>query len=1113
MNKKSQISAFIIIGIVILIAGGILIYVKNSSVKSKEIEPTAIIEVPVEKNAIAAYIQDCIIKESTGLIEELGRQGGTLNRSIYSFTTYPGIGYIESAPYIDAVTHLNSTDLQPYYFKINYTYFCEYNEFKGCVNSLIVRKRMQDELNSKIKEGLNDCIHLEQFRNKGYTVIEGSKNVQTTIASEEVQIQLNYPIKISKNDFVIEIKEYQASIKSDLGELYDLAVNITNNEISQGYFDEDEWMRNAGGEVQIEKHKPYPDTVYSLKKYNTKTKKEYAFNFAIQGKDTVSLIGFPSQVEVPNPYCNMPDGNCYANSDISLCTSLGGVSSTVPKCESPSSYLNGCTNCRSCGNHTNGESWCVYDSIVGNGYDYVGSRHYKQTCIDGRIYDTECRDFREELCTEDNSSTPKKAVCRVNRWQDCAEQKNKVACEDASKRDCKWDDWLVNASHPSYAMQRTDRGCHPDVPPGFRFWIGQSEQVCNVANEWRRCDGFACPLVWEEKVIQYCYFQGDCGRYRNIADKIGGDLPTLETPRNYIYLKDGWPERADSSDNRLELPLDKRNQGLLNGQEFDNPQGNYLAMLDGAIAFVEEASKWDICDFCDCAFGIPTGNCEFDKTVFIPQICRPWEAPLTGSDCEKCSEDSSKPCTEYRCKSLGTKCSYLVNSTTGVGSCTDKIGEDTTGPRILGYENIAGNYTMQPDYLLDMEGVRICNGNSCNDDDSGEDGIQPYSKLKLTLNLSEPAQCKLSPLPALNYGQIPSFGASPPFSTTYTTEITVVSLHDIESLILQLSGFTNLFSFIDLDLIQNKIETLASGAKELADKLGQDTSQIDWALNMFRTDIMPKAKQLKEGAGELLNEMMVQLTMKNIVSFVRCRDQSGNENSAEFFIKYTVAKDKEPPQLMNITPPNASLVTDPFDLKISLNEPSICKFSLGADDAYSSMPYTMDCALSWFDFNNGLYECKYTIPVSGASQSIYIKCADQPPATNQYVLHLVESTNFSVAHEEYSNMVFLQSTYIINITNDRILKNNNTQINVNIDTVQLTLLLDKESVCKYDSSPFKFEAMTNDLPCVASGDKYLCSKNLAGIPGNHTYYIGCRDVAVQTPNINQQSYVLQYFKG
>lgn len=1109
MNKKSQITAFIIVGIIVLIAGGIVVYVRTYNVEKQQVDPGVIQEVPIEANAITIYIRDCINQKTQPLLIELGKSGGTLNHS-YTYRPYPGITYTES------VINPTTNELVPHYYPVNYTYFCIQQGNFGCVNSLVTRDNMEEELNKAIKEELDSCINLDQFRDKGYDVEAGLREIRTTISAEQVEVILDFPLKISRGDSLVEISEVSSNIKSDLGKLYDLAVNIANNEIIKGYFDQDEWMREQGGEVGIEKHKPYPDIIYSLYRYNSKTSQELTFNFAVGGEDTVSLIGQPTSVKALNPYCNMPDGRCYANAKAAHCAATGGISSATPDCNAVAPYFDGCITCNDCGVHKHGESWCVYDSIVGGGYDYVGSRHYKQTCINGKIFDTECRDFREEICTEDNSVSPSQAVCRVNRWQDCAEQTNQNNCEDSSKRDCEWSPWLVDETSPAYGLQRPNRRCHPEVPPGFRFWEGKSEEVCNVANEWARCEGLGCPLVWTEAVMQYCYFQGDCGDYRNIADNISITHWNYEKPREYIYLEDGLIDLADSPDNKLNLPLNTRYQNTLNGDEFDNPEGSYGAIINAANDWFAEASTWEVCDFCDCIGDTPTGDCVFDETVFSAVMCRPWAAPYKGDDCDKCGEDSLKPCTEYRCKSLGSKCVYNYDAELGLGECYEYSVVDSVGPEISYDGSILGDFSVEADTLLGIsaDGYWLCNGDTCDDEDGITDGMSPYYTLLFVVNLSEEAQCKLSPLPNLDFNQIPSFGVGGIYDTVYPIVIRVSKFEDVKKQFLKVSQFNTILELAKVENIEKKLTEIKDNAIEIAEEFDQpiDETSLNAALEQFKSEALPLIENFYMSMGSAIREILLQMEMRNALVFLRCQDRAGNQNERQFFVKYTIGEDKTYPVIWGAAPLNETVVPGAFKLILSLNEPAVCKYSLDGDNTYDTMEHTMDCATSEFDVNFGLYECTTVIPNTPSDAEIHIKCADQPPITRRYNLHLLKSTNFSVAYSDYKNMLILKSNYVINVTYDLVLRNNNTKINVKTDKVQLNLFLDEKSQCRYADSYVRFEDMNDSLSCTDYGDEYLCSHLFDGIIGDKSFYIGCRDAEPAIPNINDNSYFLKYFR-
>jgi len=61
--------------------------------------------------------------------------------------------------------------------------------------------------------------------------------------------------------------------------------------------------------------------------------------------------------------------------------------------------------------------------------------------------------------------------------------------------------------------------------------------------------------------------------------------------------------------------------------------------------------------------------------------CMAWQAPRGGSDCTKCNSDPLKPCSEYRCRSLGQTCK-LINAGTGLDKCIDGSRDDVTSPGI-----------------------------------------------------------------------------------------------------------------------------------------------------------------------------------------------------------------------------------------------------------------------------------------------------------------------------------------------------------------------------------------------------------------------------------------------
>ncbi len=67
--------------------------------------------------------------------------------------------------------------------------------------------------------------------------------------------------------------------------------------------------------------------------------------------------------------------------------------------------------------------------------------------------------------------------------------------------------------------------------------------------------------------------------------------------------------------------------------------------------------------------------------------CFPWEPPLGGADCELCNADPLRPCSEYRCKSLGQACE-IVNAGSANPMCVWVGKGDTSAPVISPWEDI-----------------------------------------------------------------------------------------------------------------------------------------------------------------------------------------------------------------------------------------------------------------------------------------------------------------------------------------------------------------------------------------------------------------------------------------
>jgi hypothetical protein len=743
ISKKGQITIFIIIGIISLIFISAILWMDNQKTQTTSTQLDKKINYNVE--GFQTYVESCIKQETEPSIKVLGLNGGTLDQ-LNSYKMYDGK---------------------------RFRYLCTQGETNiDCQNIILTRQDLEIELEGYLEKKLKECINLGIFKKRGYKITSQSTQVDIKITTSGVIVTLNYPVTFEKKDEKTYFNEFIVDLDNPLSQLYELSNQIINHETIEGFFNKDEWLTQHNNIIKINKHKTYPDIVYSLVKEDKKTKEIYEFNFAIQGKNTINDYSIHTASNNNLGCCqNSYDNMCFANSLQSQCESKTETiySKDITSCNClnrtsfPESNLckdKPCKNCDQTWNYNSqsysnkqkdhGESWCVYDGPVGEGFDYVGSRHYKHSCIDGVEYVEEARDYREEICIDETKQGKSIAEIRINRWRSCFSQNNENSCLDTEKRDCAWKDALVNKKVPSYGLQRLDKGCFPISPPGFMHWKNNGYSVCSSANEWRYCDGYNCPDAWVDAVARLCYSMGDCGNFRNIADKItqSGYTNTDNIEREYLYLEDGLINKGHYYS--LYIPLSNIKQAELTGDEFNNEGYTSQEMLEAQQTWYSDASTWNSETFSQTNKESPQGY------IFASGTCNVWNAPASSRDCDICNNYKKKPCTEYKCKSLGQSCKY--SEINGIGTCSsngqigtietlEKIGlipgtinliiepqtleissnqlSDNDAPEIIDYNILTENMNIETVEFNHIQGIKL------------DPAVYPFKTIKLEIKTDE----------------------------------------------------------------------------------------------------------------------------------------------------------------------------------------------------------------------------------------------------------------------------------------------------------------------------------------------------------------------------------------
>jgi len=89
-------------------------------------------------------------------------------------------------------------------------------------------KSMEDQLSTFVENKVDNCL-FDSYAEQGFTIIKGKPSADVEINQNEVLLNLDMDFTVEKEDTVI-IKTHELSVQSNLGELYDSAKSVYNEE-------------------------------------------------------------------------------------------------------------------------------------------------------------------------------------------------------------------------------------------------------------------------------------------------------------------------------------------------------------------------------------------------------------------------------------------------------------------------------------------------------------------------------------------------------------------------------------------------------------------------------------------------------------------------------------------------------------------------------------------------------------------------------------------------------------------------------------------------------------------------------------------------------------------
>lgn len=190
-NKKAQITIFLILGVVVLIAVGFILYITNISKKAsfKSEEPSNIISV---KDSAEFFTQTCLNNVLKEALNKLGENGGYIYRTPNLKIQYTQ-DYMFTFLYIDRTNFLPSLD--------------------------IIKSDIEKYINENLRYCLDDFVIYEK---QGWNIEIPEIKSKATLTENDVIAELEFPVKFTRNKASFSLDKFfvrnQISIKKILQE-------------------------------------------------------------------------------------------------------------------------------------------------------------------------------------------------------------------------------------------------------------------------------------------------------------------------------------------------------------------------------------------------------------------------------------------------------------------------------------------------------------------------------------------------------------------------------------------------------------------------------------------------------------------------------------------------------------------------------------------------------------------------------------------------------------------------------------------------------------------------------------------------------------------------------
>jgi len=209
-EKKGQVTIFVIIAIVIVVAAASYFIFKDTLFPTK----VSTTFEPVETNFL-----NCIQEKALVGIKILESKGG----------------YIENPNFISGSQYMPFSS-QLDFLGVGIPYWSSISGNNLPIDQVPTKSEIQNQLQDYLNREIQNC-KFNSFYSEGFQIIKGKTTSEVSLSNNFVKVFVDMDLKMTKGDETQTITNHQVEVDSELGNLYNDALEFYNKEKSENFLE------------------------------------------------------------------------------------------------------------------------------------------------------------------------------------------------------------------------------------------------------------------------------------------------------------------------------------------------------------------------------------------------------------------------------------------------------------------------------------------------------------------------------------------------------------------------------------------------------------------------------------------------------------------------------------------------------------------------------------------------------------------------------------------------------------------------------------------------------------------------------------------------------------